>query len=242
MSNSSGMNIGVHMRSMGVKLMLVCALAILMNIPGLFVQGLVSERMSNVTQYAPNGNVIVDEVAVAPYRSVDRSLKYILLFEGLVFLSYFTFEVTSGKRMHPAQYVLVGIAQVIFYLLLLSLAEKIGFDLAFLIAGAATVGLLSTNAGWIFENGVQGMRALAVFAPLYGLIYVLLRMKDYALLVGAVASFAAVATVMYFTRSMDWYSSLPFHTNPAMPERIAGFDVRQTAEEGANSNELRLRW
>src|SRR4029077_14855296 len=80
-----------------------------------------------------------------PYQSVTRSLKYVLLFLGLLFLSYFVFEVTTGKRVHPAQYVLVGIAQIIFYLLLLSLAERIGFDFGFLIAGAATVTLLSTN-------------------------------------------------------------------------------------------------
>ncbi len=85
-----------------------------------------------------------------PYQSVTRSLKFILLFNGLIFLSYFVFEVTTGKRVHPAQYALVGVAQIIFYLLLLSLAERIGFDLGFLIAGAATVLLLSTNAGWIF--------------------------------------------------------------------------------------------
>ncbi len=70
-----------------------------------------------------------------PYQSVSRSLKYSLLFIGLLFLSYFVFEATAGKRVHPAQYVLVGTAQVIFYLLLLSLAERIGFDWGFLIAG-----------------------------------------------------------------------------------------------------------
>ena len=67
-----------------------------------------------------------------PYRSVTRSLKYVLLFLGLVFLTYFVFEATTGKRVHPAQYVLVGTAQIIFYLLLLSLSEKMGFDIAFL--------------------------------------------------------------------------------------------------------------
>ena len=66
---------------------------------------------------------------------------------GVRLLSYFVFEVTTGKRVHTAQYVLVGIAQIIFYLLLLSFAERIGFDWAFLIAGSATVSLLSTNAG-----------------------------------------------------------------------------------------------
>ena len=151
-----------------------------------------------------------------PYQSVTRSLKYILLFLGLIFLSYFVFEVTTGKRVHPAQYALVGVAQIIFYLLLLSLAERIGFDLGFLIAGVATVVLLSANAGWIFVSRLQAMRACIVFTMLYTLIYMLLRLEDNALLVGAVASFLAIAAAMYFTRSIDWYGSLP---DPAVPNR-----------------------
>lgn len=144
-----------------------------------------------------------------PYQSVNRSLKYALLFVGLIFLSYFVFEVSAGKRVHPAQYVLVGVAQIIFYLLLLSLAERIGFDWGFLLAGVATVTLLSANAGWIFASRAQGWKAAAVFTPLYALIYLLLRLEDDALLVGALASFAAIAIAMYFTRGIDWYSSLP---------------------------------
>jgi inner membrane protein len=147
-----------------------------------------------------------------PYQSVNRSLKYAPLFLGLLFLSYFVFEVTTGKRVHPAQYILVGFAQIIFYLLLLSLAERMGFDLGFLAAGAATVILLSANAGWIFVSRAQGFRALACFSLLYALIYLLLRLEDNALLVGAIASFLAVAAAMYFTRKIDWYSSLPAPT------------------------------
>lgn len=158
-----------------------------------------------------------------PYQSVNRSLKYILLFLGLIFLSYFIFEVTTGKRVHPAQYIMVGIAQIIFYLLLLSLAERIGFDFAFLLAGAATVILLSANAGWIFRSQLQGIRALVIFTLLYIFIYLLLRLEDNALLVGAIASFLAVAIAMYFTRGIDWYSSLPAlaasepHPTPQVP-------------------------
>jgi inner membrane protein len=144
-----------------------------------------------------------------PYQSVDRSLKYILLFLGLIFLAYFIFEVTTGKRVHPAQYILVGVAQLIFYLLLLSLAERVGFDYGFLLAGGATVILLSTNAGWIFASRVQGLRALAVFSLLYVLIYMLLRLEDNALIVGAITSFLTVAAAMYLTRRIDWYGSLP---------------------------------
>jgi len=144
-----------------------------------------------------------------PYQSVTRSLKYVPLFLGLLFLTYFMFEVTTGKRVHPAQYILVGVAQIIFYLLLLSLAERIGFDLGFLLGGAATVLLVAVNARWIFASRTQGVRALVIFTLLYGLIYMLLRLEDNALLVGAIASFLAIAATMYFTRSIDWYGSLP---------------------------------
>jgi len=143
-----------------------------------------------------------------PYQSVNRSLKYVLLFLGLLFLSYFDFEVTTGKRVHPAQYILVGVAQIIFYLLLLSFAERIGFDFGFLLAGGATVILLSANAGWIFASRIQSLRAFLCFGLLYALIYMLLRLEDNALLVGAIASFLAVAAAMYFTRGIDWYSQL----------------------------------
>ncbi len=143
-----------------------------------------------------------------PYQSVSRSLKYVLLFLGLLFLSYFVFEVTTGTRVHPAQYILVGIAQIIFYLLLLSLSERIGFDFSFLIAGAATVLLLSANAEWVFASRRQGARALVIFTMLYALIYMLLRLEDNALLVGAIASFLTLASAMYYTRNIDWYSSL----------------------------------
>ncbi len=173
-------------------------------------RGVRAEGRSNSFAGLDATNLGVSFVEVAdPYQSVNRSLKYALLFLGLLFLSYFVFEVTTGKRVHPAQYILVGVAQIIFYLLLLSLAERIGFDWGFLIAGAATVILLSVNAAWIFVSRGQGFRALVCFSVLYALIYLLLRLEDNALLVGAVASFLAIAAVMYFTRKIDWYSSLP---------------------------------
>jgi inner membrane protein len=204
-------------RSMGMKLMLVCVLALFMTIPSFFVGGLVDERAQRAENAARlvNGHagsrqtLFGSSIRVADtYQSVTRSLKYILLFLGLVFLTYFVFEATSRKRVHPAQYVLVGTAQIIFFLLLLSLAEKIGFDFAFLLAGGSTVTLLSANAGWIFSSRLQGTRALAIFSLLYLLIYLLLRLQDDALLIGAIASFLAVAAAMYFTRKIDWYSQL----------------------------------
>ncbi len=209
-------------RSMGMKLLLVCGLALLMTLPAFFLGGMVTDRSAGPTErvtsasggLAAGARVIPGSTIrlVASYRSVDRSLKYVLLFLGLVFMTYFVFEVRTRKKVHPAQYVLVGTAQLIFYLLLLSLAEKIGFDVAFLLAGVATVSLLAVNAGWVFQGKEQVRRAGALFTVLYVLIYLLLRLEDDALLIGAVASFATVACVMYFTRRIDWYSS--FQTVP----------------------------
>ncbi|GAA3747124.1 cell envelope integrity protein CreD [Terriglobus aquaticus] len=144
------------------------------------------------------------EVADA-YQSVERALKYAPLFLALVFLSYFLFEVTAGRPVHVAQYVLVGVAQLVFYLLLLSFAERIGFDLGFLLGGVATVLLLGLNAGWVFRSERERWRALVIFSALYAMIYGLLRMEDNALLLGALGSFAAIAAAMFWTRGLDWY-------------------------------------
>lgn len=142
-----------------------------------------------------------------PYQSVGRSLKYALLFVGLVFLTYFVFESTSKRELHPAQYILVGLAQITFYLLLLSFAERIGFDMAFGVAATATVLLISGYAGMVFKSLWRFIGALVVFTLLYGLIYVLMRLEDYALLVGAVAAFIVIAAVMLLTRNINWYAN-----------------------------------
>jgi inner membrane protein len=188
---------------------------------GLFIaRGVHSEGNTNTIALLSRTALGVSFVELAdPYQSVTRSVKYGLLFIGLVFLAYFVFEVTTGKRVHPAQYLLIGVAQIVFYLLLLSIAERTGFDIAFAIAAVATVVLISTYAGWVFESRKQGIRALVAFSFLYGLIYFLLRLEDEALLVGAFASFVAVAAVMYFTRGIDWYASIPGSSHAAQAER-----------------------
>jgi inner membrane protein len=140
-----------------------------------------------------------------PYQSVERALKYAPMFIGLVFLTYFLFEVTSRRRAHPAQYVLVGLAQTIFYMLLLAISEVVGFNPGFIIAATATVLALSLYAGSVFGSRMAMVKALVVFSALYALIYVLLRQEEYALLVGSVASFLAIAGTMWMTRKLDWY-------------------------------------
>jgi inner membrane protein len=142
-----------------------------------------------------------------PYESVTRALKYGVMFIGLVFLTFFVFEALSGRRVHAAQYVLIGLAQMVFYLLLLSLSEYLGFDIAFVIAAVGTVGLISLYAGWAFKSAAYRLRAFIVFTLLYALIYALMRLEDFALLAGSLASFVGLAAAMYMTRNLDWYGA-----------------------------------
>jgi inner membrane protein len=202
-------------RSLGSKFFVVILLALLMSILGVLVEGLTTERSDihgvraavSSESAAEQPKTVLGIRLTDSYRSIHRSLHYITLFLGLVFLTYFLFEVLTGKSVHPAQYVMVGIAQTIFYLLLLSLAEHIGFDLSYLIAGVCTVALFSVNIEWVFRSRKLGLRSLAAFTSLYVFIYVLLRVEAYALLVGAFASFVAIAAAMYITRNVDWYGS-----------------------------------
>ena len=154
-----------------------------------------------------HGGMAVKLVAgSSPYQYVSRALKYALMFTGFVFLTFFLFETTDARPVHAAQYVLIGIAQTVFYLLLLAFAERIGFDAAFAIAALATVGLLGAYAGTVFGRR-RIAPALAIFGTLYGLMFVLMRLQDFALMVGALASFAAIATTMWMTRNIDWYGT-----------------------------------
>jgi inner membrane protein len=141
------------------------------------------------------------------YTGVDRALKYAMMFIGLVFLAYFLFEIVSGQRAHPAQYIMVGLSQAIFYLLLLAFAERVGFTPAFLGAAAATILLISSYATVVFRGMAYFVPALLVFTIVYGLAYVLMTMEDYALMVGALISFAALAALMFVTRKVAWYGA-----------------------------------
>jgi inner membrane protein len=127
------------------------------------------------------------------------------MFVGLVFLAYFLLEVMSGARAHPAQYILVGLAQAVFYLLLLAFAERFGFDPAFAAAATMTVLLTSAYAMSVFRSVRYGLRALIILTGIYALLYSLMRAEGFALLAGALASFAAIGLTMFVTRNIDWY-------------------------------------
>ena len=202
-------------RSLGGKFFLIMLLAIGMSISGFFIDALTSGRadahgLANAVaseQASVQPTTVMGIRLVDSYRSTYRSLHYIPLFLGLVFLTYFLFEVLTGKSVHPAQYALVGVAQIIFYLLLLSLAEHLGFDVSFLVAGGSTVALYAINTKWVFGSRKLALRSLAAFSSVYAFIYVLLRVEAYALLVGAIVSFIAIAAAMFITRNVDWYGN-----------------------------------
>ena len=139
------------------------------------------------------------------YRLVDRALKYAVLFVGLSFLVFFLVEILSGGRVHAVQYILAGAAQVVFYLLLLSLAEHIGFDFAYIAAAAATVALTFAYALAVLKSRKRALIVLAAASVLYTLLYLLLGEEDYALLIGSGALFLVLALTMFATRKIDWY-------------------------------------
>jgi inner membrane protein len=139
------------------------------------------------------------------YRGVARAVAYGIMFIGIVFLATLIFEAVSGRKAHPAQYILVGLAQCVFYLLLLSMTEIIGFTVSFTIAAAATVGLLGYYAGASFKSAAVGVRATIGLALLYAAMYVLMTLEDFALLAGSIVAFVVIAATMIATRRIDWY-------------------------------------
>jgi inner membrane protein len=139
------------------------------------------------------------------YQQTMRSAKYAILFIALTFVVFFFVETLTGKRIHPIQYLLVGMALILFYCLLLSLSEHLGFTPAYLIAAVATIGLIAFYGHSIFKRRAQTGILTAVLCLLYIFLYVVLRLEEIALLVGSAGLFAILAGVMYFSRKINWY-------------------------------------
>jgi inner membrane protein len=140
------------------------------------------------------------------YQKTERAVKYGILFLFLTFLAFFLFEVLSTLRIHTFQYLLVGAALIMFFLLLLSLSEQIGFSLAYLLAASAVILLISAYAGKILASRQRTLLLSSLLTGLYVYLYILLHLQDYALLLGSVGLFLILASVMYFTRNVDWYA------------------------------------
>lgn len=141
---------------------------------------------------------------IDPYRMAERSVKYETLFLLFTFLSLWLFEVLARTRIHSLQYLLVGAAMCVFYLLELSLAEHLGFGVAYFFASAAVVALIAYYCAAILQGAGRAAVVGCIVAGLYGFLYVLLRNQDYALLVGSIGLFLVLAVVMTLTRKVDW--------------------------------------
>jgi inner membrane protein len=139
------------------------------------------------------------------YAKTERAVKYAILIIGLTFSLFFIVELMQRKPVHPVQYVLIGLALVIFYTLLLSISEFIVFDTAYIIAAVATVSLITMYVKAHFRNWKAAGIFSTVLSLLYIFIFVLVRLEDTALLIGSIGLFLILAIAMYFSRKIDWY-------------------------------------
>lgn len=142
---------------------------------------------------------------VDQYLKTDRAIKYAMLFIGLTFAGFFLMEILKRLAVHPVQYGLVGLALAMFYLLLLSLSEHLGFGLAYGLSAAACVTLVGFYVCHVLHSWLAGGGFTLGLAALYGLLYGLLSAEDYALLMGSLLVFGLLACVMLLTRKLDWY-------------------------------------
>ncbi|MGB0886613.1 MAG: cell envelope integrity protein CreD [Vicingaceae bacterium] len=145
-------------------------------------------------------------LAVDEYQKSTRSAKYAIMFISFTFLIFFFIEIRNKKRIHPIQFILVGLALTIFYALLLSLSEHIHFNYAYLIASTAIIVMIGAYSITIFKNGKLTALMTGVLILLYGFIFTILQLEDYALLMGSVGLFIVLAIIMYLSRKIDWYA------------------------------------
>ncbi len=141
------------------------------------------------------------------YQQNERAVKYAMLFVVLTFVVFFFVEILTCKRIHPVQYLLVGAALLIFYTLLLSISEIVGFGWAYLFSSCATVGLITLYTATIFKSARQTALLSGILSGLYAYLYFILQMENYTLLVGSVGLFAILAVVMFVSRRVNWYGS-----------------------------------
>jgi inner membrane protein len=141
---------------------------------------------------------------VDQYLKSERATKYAFLFIGLTFAGFLVLEVLRRHRVHPVQYGLVGLSLALFFLLLLSFSEHIGFASAYAVSAIACVGLIAFYVRYALASRAHALGIGGALAALYGLLYGILSSEDYALLMGALLVFGVLAAVMVLTRKVDW--------------------------------------
>jgi inner membrane protein len=145
-------------------------------------------------------------VPIGVHEATLRAAKYAVLVIGLTFVAYFLFELFAALRLHALQYLLIGMATCVFYVLLLALAEQIGFGPAYAASAIASTTLIGTYSAAVLRSMRRAAPVGGLLAALYGYLYVTLEAEDYALLFGALGLFAALAAFMYATRRIDWHT------------------------------------
>jgi inner membrane protein len=140
------------------------------------------------------------------YHKTTRASKYAVLFIVLTFAAFFLFEILNRLRIHPFQYLLVGFAMSLFYLLLLSLSEHVGFLAAYASGSAVTIGLIVGYTYRLLAEKKRSALFTGLLALLYGCLYVLLQLEDFALLIGVLVLLVVLGLLMFITRKIDWYS------------------------------------
>jgi len=138
------------------------------------------------------------------YSQVDRATKYGFLFIGFTFLALLMFDIIGGVRVSGVEYLLMGAAIVLFFVLLLAFAEVIGFVAAYIVASAAIAGLNTAYSAAVLGSWKRGTIIGGLLIGLYAMLYILLGLEAFSLLIGSVLLFIALAGVMYATRRIDW--------------------------------------
>jgi inner membrane protein len=145
-------------------------------------------------------------VAVDGYHLINRVIKYGFLFIGLTLAGFFVFEAIYSLRVHLIQYIFVGFALLLFYLLLLSFSEYIGFAFAYLIAALAVLVQIYGYAIVVLRSKYRAFVLGSGISILYGFLYILINLEEYSLVTGSIGLFLLLSGIMYFTRNVDWYS------------------------------------
>jgi inner membrane protein len=143
-------------------------------------------------------------IPVNGYQKTMRSVKYAILCILLTFTAFFLIETNNKRSVHPVQYALIGFALILFYTLLLSFSEYIGFNGAYAVAGLATVGLITWFVKGLLQSIRLSMLLSVVLLLLYSYIFTILQLEDYALLLGSIGLFLTLGIVMYYSKKMQW--------------------------------------
>jgi len=202
-----------------LKLLFIAALVLLLQLPLGLINSLRQERSNNRAEAnariaARGGNEGRSEVsaynpaaaAVEGYRMVERALKHSMLVLTLVFAAFFLFETLVGLRLHAVHYGLVGAAMCLFYLALLALGEVLEPGPAYILAAIASSLLIVGYSASILRSWARATSIAALLTAEYGVLYIVLRMENFALLAGTTALFVVLAALMYFTRNVDWFA------------------------------------